>query len=117
MGCTDSHCGGAGIGEVNKPAQTFNFPNSYSLANNLREAQITITPPQSDLPRRSLQQKPVLTNPSNVSSMKGSVLEHWEPGASAIFFFIQAKLGFPVIKHLCALLMITQVKLTPLINH
>ena len=64
MGCTDSHCGGAGIGEVNKPAQTFNFPNSYSLANNLREAQITITPPQSDLPRRYLHQKSVLTNPS-----------------------------------------------------
>ena len=35
----------------------------------------------------------------------------WELGASAnLFFFIQEKFGFPLLMHLCALLMSTQVR-------
>ena len=47
------------------------------------------------------------------SSMKGPLLVHRVLGAGAEIhfnsFFIQAKLGFPLLMHLCALLMITQV--------
>ena len=61
-----------------------------------------------------------------VSSMKGSLLEHWVPGAGAnfcYFFSIQAKLGFPGKAPVCSAL-ITQVNINsinyinqPLINN
>ena len=62
VGCTDSQCGGADIGGMDKPVQSFNLPKHYSLATNQVEGP-TSSPPQSDLPSSYLQQ-PVRGNPS-----------------------------------------------------